>query len=89
MECSLQTSDVQTLQCVQLYKTIGVRHGVVVMGTTGSGKSTVIQLLRGALNLAGRMIHSNHLSSQSISSKKEVNVICNFAPQYLKKDRGC
>lgn len=45
------------------------------MGTTGSGKSTVIQLLRGALNLAGKMINSDHLSSHSISSNKEVNIV--------------
>ena len=51
-ESWLQSHQGQLLKCIQLYNAIFVRHGVVVLGPTGSGKSTVLQLLREALNNA-------------------------------------
>ena len=51
-ECQLQPHQGQLLKCIQLYNTILVRHGVVVLGPTGGGKSTVFRLLRKALNNA-------------------------------------
>ena len=51
-ESWLQSHQGQLLKCIQLYNAILVRHGVVVLGPTGSGKSTVLQLLREALNNA-------------------------------------
>ena len=55
-ECQLQTDQGQLLKCIQLYNTVLVRHGVVVLGPTGGGKSTVLRLLRKALNNA----HEDH-----------------------------
>ena len=51
-ENRLQSHHGQLLKCIQLYNAILVRHGVVVLGPTGSGKSTVLKLLREALNNA-------------------------------------
>ena len=34
---------------IQLYETKLTRHGVMVVGTTGSGKSTILKILQGAL----------------------------------------
>jgi len=55
-ECQLQIDQGQLMKCIQLYNTILVRHGVVVLGPTGGGKSTVLRLLRKALNNA----HEDH-----------------------------
>ena len=51
-ENRLQSHQGQLLKCIQLYNAILVHHGVVVLGPTGSGKSTVLKLLREALNNA-------------------------------------
>ncbi len=73
MDCSFEANDAQILQCVQLYNTLAIRHGVVIMGAAGSGKSTVIQLLRRALNLASNTIQTDRLKALSLSSNTEVN----------------
>lgn len=36
-------------KCIQLWETIGVRHSLMVVGMTTSGKSTVIEALRHTL----------------------------------------
>ena len=38
-------------KCLHLYETIIVRHGVMVIGPTGGGKSCVIKTLSSALSL--------------------------------------
>lgn len=46
---SLQPLDVQTTKVIQLYDTMVVRHGVMLVGPTGGGKTTVRQVLSDAL----------------------------------------
>jgi dynein heavy chain len=41
-------------KCVQLYETYQVRHGIMVVGPTGSGKSTIMDVLAGALTDLGQ-----------------------------------
>ena len=36
-------------KCIQLYDTIKVRHGLMIVGTAFSGKSSVLEILRYAI----------------------------------------
>lgn len=40
-------------KCIQLYETYLVRHGIMVVGPAGSGKSTIIDCLAAALSELG------------------------------------
>ena len=40
-------------KCVQLYETYQVRHGIMVVGPAGSGKSAIIDCVAGALTEMG------------------------------------
>lgn len=51
-ESSLQPHQHQVHKCIQLYNTLLIRHGVMLLGPTGGGKTTVINLLKKALNTA-------------------------------------
>lgn len=49
-------------KCIQLYDTITVRHGLMVVGSTFSGKSSVIETLkRGISNLKGQIEGYEHV----------------------------
>eukprot|EP00049_Salpingoeca_infusionum_P016632 m.342064 g.342064 ORF g.342064 m.342064 type:complete len:4133 (+) comp16119_c0_seq2:317-12715(+) len=47
----LQVTDVQVRKVIQLYETMVVRHGVMLVGPTGGGKTTVYQVLEKTLML--------------------------------------
>lgn len=47
---ALVHSSSQVQKCHELYNTLLVRHGVIMLGPTGGGKSSVVRLLRTALN---------------------------------------
>ena len=40
-------------QALELYSTLTIRHGVILLGESGTGKSEVIRVLRKALSTAG------------------------------------
>ncbi len=44
---------------MELFETINVRHGLMVVGNTLSGKSTIIEVLSQALMLRNKMIVSD------------------------------
>ena len=46
---SVQYWNSQVAKVIQLYNTLLVRHGVMLVGPTGSGKTTARQILRKAL----------------------------------------
>ena len=52
MEMCLQPNPSQLDKCLHFYSTLMVRHGVMLLGPTGGGKSTVLKLLKMALNKA-------------------------------------
>lgn len=47
---ALELSPCQVQKCHELYNILFVRHGVILLGPTGGGKTTVVQLLKSALN---------------------------------------
>ncbi len=47
---SLEHSPSQVQKCHELYNTMLVRHGVILLGPTGGGKTSVVRLLVTALN---------------------------------------
>lgn len=50
VQISLEHSSSQIQKCHELYNTLLVRHGVMLLGPTGGGKTSVIRLLVAALN---------------------------------------
>jgi dynein heavy chain len=48
---NLQSNPNFIKKCVQLYETINVRHGLMVVGKAGTSKSMVLEVLEGAINL--------------------------------------
>ena len=66
----LQICEFQLGKCLQLYSTTLVRHGVMVLGPTGGGKSTVFNLLAKALNAAHEHCY-NKLSLVDSSCSKQ------------------
>lgn len=59
----LQATDAFLLRCIQLYETIKVRHGLMVVGSTFAGKTSAIRVLSDALRYNTlRSIHQHWLS---------------------------
>jgi len=48
---NLQPAPIFLTKCIQLYETVVVRHGLMVVGPTGGGKSCIIKVLADALTL--------------------------------------
>jgi|TARA_B110000971_G_scaffold129049_1_gene132108 dynein heavy chain len=49
----LQLHPTWLAKCVQLYETYQVRHGIMIVGPTGSGKTAICETLAGALSETG------------------------------------
>ena len=47
----VQTSSVHNDKVIQLYETNLVRHGIMCVGPSGSGKSAIIQCLQDSLTI--------------------------------------
>ncbi|KAL4494234.1 hypothetical protein ABPG73_018753, partial [Tetrahymena malaccensis] len=72
-ESQLQPKQNFLNKCIQLYDTINVRHGLMVVGQAFSGKSSITQTLQNALSaLKGKgdfqTVHTHKLNPKSITS---------------------
>ena len=57
---ALELSPYELQKCHELYSMLVVRQGVILLGPTGSGKTTVVHLLKSALNSC----HSDYYGSE-------------------------
>ena len=55
------------LKIIQLYETQVVRHGIMILGPSGTGKSTCITVLQEALSTTGVLTKQMHLNPKSIT----------------------
>ena len=57
-------------KCIQLYETLVVRHGLMVVGPTGAGKSQVIAVLANALT----MLHKKKITGNKYQLVKQTHM---------------
>ena len=50
VQSGLELSPEQVQKCHKLYHILMVRHGTILLGPTGGGKSTIVTILKDALN---------------------------------------
>ena len=62
-----QQSDFLTKKTIQLYQTIFIRHGVMLVGPTGGGKTTSRNLLAGALETLGTRVNQKELNPKAVT----------------------
>ena len=51
--CVLQAHPTWVNKCIQLYETYLVRHGIMLVGPSGGGKSSIEECVAGALSITG------------------------------------
>ena len=75
-EKGLQPVNSFMTKCIQLYETLVVRHGLMVVGPTGAGKSQVISVLANALTMLRKkeitgnkyqLVKQTHMNPKSIT----------------------
>ena len=62
------------IKCIQLYEKSRVRHGFMVVGPTGSGKTTIINVLTKALGETGIQHKCHRLNPKAFTSKEMYGV---------------
>lgn len=67
---SIQYSNSQVSKVIQLYNTLLVRHGVMLVGPTGSGKTTARQILRKTLVGLPSVTFDDELGMDPSSARK-------------------
>ena len=63
----LQHSDFLTIKTIQLYQTIFIRHGVMLVGPTGGGKTTSRNLLADALAVMGTPVEQFEINPKAVT----------------------
>ena len=63
----LQKSDFMTLKTIQLYQTIFIRHGVMLVGPTGGGKTTSRNILADSLGILGTPVEQFEINPKAVT----------------------
>ncbi|KAF4526157.1 hypothetical protein B566_EDAN008193 [Ephemera danica] len=66
LQLQFEENSKQIHKCIEVYKQLQQRMGVVLMGPTGSGKSTVLNLLKHALRGLGHNVRRHTISPKSM-----------------------
>jgi len=66
---NLVTIDTFTLKIIQVYETYLVRHGFMLVGPTGSGKSTIMKILTETLTELGKPEKIIRLNPKAITAQ--------------------
>jgi len=65
---SLEKTDMFILKIIQLYETALVRHGFMLVGPTGSGKSTIMEILTKTLTELNQPTRLQRLNPKAITA---------------------
>ncbi|OHT12593.1 Dynein heavy chain family protein [Tritrichomonas foetus] len=63
----LQKSDFMTIKTIQLYQTIFIRHGVMLVGPTGGGKTTSRNILSDSLAILGTPVEQYEINPKAVT----------------------
>jgi dynein heavy chain len=63
----LQRSEFMTIKTIQLYQTIFIRHGVMLVGPTGGGKTTSRNILADSLQVLGTPVEQREINPKAVT----------------------
>ncbi|OHT01787.1 Dynein heavy chain family protein [Tritrichomonas foetus] len=64
---NLQLSDFMIMKTIQLYQTIYIRHGVMLVGPTGGGKTTSRNLLADSIDILGTKVEQKEINPKAVT----------------------
>lgn len=71
------------LKIIQLYETCVVRHGYMMVGPTGSGKSTIMSVLTEVLTKNGRTTRIVRMNPKAIRSEEMYGVKSDISDDWI------
>lgn len=71
------------IKIIQLYETSLVRHGFMVVGTVGSGKTTIMNTLTEALTEGGQMHRLTRMNPKAITGPQMYGVMNNVTGEWI------
>lgn len=88
-QISLEQSPSQIQKCHELYNMLLVRHGVILLGPTGGGKTSVVRLLVAALNkcytdyYGPKSFHAISTEPSSVLMGGSISQVRNYVASWL------
>jgi dynein heavy chain, axonemal len=76
-------SDAFQLKIIQLYETALVRHGFMLLGPTGSGKTTIMNILTECLTQLGQTTRIVKLNPKAITDKEMYGVKSEISDDWI------
>jgi dynein heavy chain, axonemal len=79
----LVNTDSFQLKIIQLYETALVRHGYMLVGPTGSGKTTIMNVLTECLSQLGQTTRITKLNPKAITDKEMYGVKSEISDDWI------